>query len=448
LANVLLAAALAQATLRGAKAQAFPDPGFGDPTRLTSDDVASPPTGLPARPNVTINYGPIGPNQPLAPVRPPGWPGGNQARPQTGIAGGGPRVATALPSVSAAAKKSPADPPYDPAEIMARVGSERIQACEVLPMINRVINEAVAKDKDFLKLPEETRRAEILKIQRKYMKQAIEEIVGTKLLVSELRSEADKKVLDENEKKLRDHFNSDYLKHLQKEYKASSIPDLEARLRDLGGSIESQRTLFVEQFLAQGWLSREVKKEDKQPTHDQMLAYYREHATEWDTPAKVRWEQLTAKYTNFESRDEARAAIARWGNDIVVRRVPFAEVAKAHSQDYAAGDGGVHDWAGQGSLRSAALEEALFNLPVGTLSRILEDDEGCHIVRALERQEARRAPFNEVQAEIRQRLNDGGEKKRRAEYIEKLRAKTPVWTVFDDEAQAQGTSNGGATIVR
>ena len=90
----------------------------------------------------------------------------------------------------------------------------------------------------------------------------------------------------------------------------------------------------------------------------------------------------------------------------------------------------------------------LFQLPPNTLSRILEDDEGCHIVRVLERQEARRAPFNEVQAEIRQRLNDGGEKKRRADYIEKLRAKTPVWTVFDDEAQAQATSRGGATIVR
>ena len=125
------------------------------------------------------------------------------------------------------------------------------------------------------------------------------------------RAEADKKAIDENEKTLRDLFNDQYLKQLQKQYQASSIPDLEAKLQALGGSIESQRTLFLDQYMAQGWLSRQVKKEDKEPAHAEMLAYYRAHATDWDTPARVRWEQLTAKFANFKSREEARSAIAR-----------------------------------------------------------------------------------------------------------------------------------------
>ncbi|MEX0675693.1 MAG: hypothetical protein WD063_01375, partial [Pirellulales bacterium] len=243
--------------------QAFADPGFGDPINLSGPTQ---PNGLPpaAYPNVygPNSYGTGSPNRPGAPVRPPSWPGGNpqpagaDASVRGGVPPSGHRVATALPATVAPLKKSPADPPYDPAEILARVASERIQACEVLPMINRAIHQAVQQDEQFAKLSEEARQHEIYKAQRVYMQVALKEMIGTKLLVAELRSSADKKALDENEKKIRDFFNTTYLKHLQDDYKASSIPDLETKLREFGGSIESQRTLFIEQNLASGWLGQ------------------------------------------------------------------------------------------------------------------------------------------------------------------------------------------------
>jgi PPIC-type PPIASE domain len=421
-----------------ALAQPIPDPGFGDPTHLTSDPASGlPPSGAgtnPYLPNATV---PSAPHYPAAAVRPASWPGGNpppQAA-QPNVPGGFPangyRVATTSPPRGAASKESPADPPYDPAEILARVGSERIQACEVLPMINRAIRNAVNDSPEFAKLPPEAQQREIYKAQKAYLQAALKEITGTKLLVSELRGAADKKALDENEKKIRDFFNAQYLKRLQDEYKASSIPDLEDKLRAFGGSIESQRRLFVEQNLASGWLNQQVKHGDKEPTPDEMLAYYRAHLKDWETPARARWEQLTARFANFGSREEARAALARWGNDVLVRGVPFAEVAKAHSQDYAADAGGLHDWASRGSLRSAALDQALFQLPPSVMSRILEDDEGYHIIRIVERTEARTAPFSEAQVDIRKQLHDGGQDQRKKDYIEKLRQRTPIWTVFD-----------------
>lgn len=432
-----------------ALAQPFSDPGFGDPLHLSGSDMPSglPPVGYPTNPYLPNSYGPRPPNQPSAPIRPPGWPGGNP-RP-AGVAANGHRVATALPSTRLPFKKSPADPPYDPAEILAHVGSERIQACEVLPMINRVIFRAVQEDERFAKLSEEARQREIHNAQRAYMQVALKEMIGTKLLVAELRAAADKGALEDNQKKIRDFFNNTYLKHLQADYKACSIPDLDDKLRQLGGSIESQRTLFIEQHLASGWLDQAVQHEDKEPTHDEMLAYYRGHQKDWETPARTRWEQLSAKFVNFNSREEATATLARWGNDILVRRVPFAAVAKAHSQDYAADDGGVHDWASRGSLRSTVLEEALFSLPVNALSQILQDDEGCHIVRVLAREEARQAPFTEVQPEIRKQLHDGGEEQRQADYIETLRKRTPVWTVFDeDEDPTAAAAAAGAPLAR
>jgi parvulin-like peptidyl-prolyl isomerase len=422
-----------------ALAQPLSDPGFGDPTTLggTPAGGGAPPLN-PLNPNQPGSYVPQAPAQPGMAVRPNGWPGG-AATPVPGapLPPGGPRMAAAVAGVSPAAKKSPADPPYDPAEILARVGSERIQACEVLPMVNRAINKAVAESPEFAKLSPEDRQHEIDKAQKAYVQQAIKEMINTKLLVAEVRGNADKKALEENEKNIRDYFNGKYMAHLLEEYEAPSVIELENKLRALGGSIDSQRALFIEQSLASGWLNQAVKKEDKEPAHDEMLAYYRAHITDWETPARARWEQLTARWANFKTREEAKAAIARWGNDVVVRRRPFAEVAKAHSQDFAADEGGVHDWASRGSLKSAALDEAIFSVPVGAMSRILEDEEGCHIIRVLAREDAKRAPFTEAQPEIRKQLHDGGVNKRKMDYIKKLRENVPVWTVFDEEQPAQ-----------
>ena len=342
-------------------------------------------------------------------------------------------MATATPTAPSPSKKSPADAPYDPAEILARIGAERVQACEVLPMINRAINNALKENPQFAQLSPEERQSEIHKAQKSFLRMALKEMINTKLLVAEFRAAADLKALEQNEKRIRDHFNNEHLKVLQQEYEASSVIDLENKLRTLGGSIESQRALYVEQNLAAGWLSQAVKKEDKEPTHDDMLAYYRKHGEKWDNPARARWEQITAKWANFNSRGETIAALAAWGDDVLVRGVPMAQVAKAHSQDFAADDGGVHDWATKGSLRSTVIDAALFTLPVGSLSRIIEDEEGCHIIRVLERDDAKRTPFTEVQTEIKQALHDGGESQRRKEYLDKLLETTPVWTVFDEE---------------
>jgi parvulin-like peptidyl-prolyl isomerase len=91
----------------------------------------------------------------------------------------------------------------------------------------------------------------------------------------------------------------------------------------------------------------------------------------------------------------------------------------------------------KGSLRSQPIDEALFTLPVGAMSRILQDDEGCHIIRVVERDEIKRASFAEVQPEIKKALQSGGEAERKKEYIESLREKTPVWSVFDESPEAQ-----------
>ena len=124
----------------------------------------------------------------------------------------------------------------------------------------------------------------------------------------------------------------------------------------------------------------------------------------------------------------------RWGNEVWSGK-PFAEVAKAHSQEPHAEDGGLHDWTTKGALRSTVLDEAVFapSLPPGALSPILEDLDGFHIVRVIERQPVNRTPFADVQNDIKKRLHDGDKDRQRVAYINKLREQMPVMTIFDED---------------
>jgi parvulin-like peptidyl-prolyl isomerase len=108
-------------------------------------------------------------------------------------------------------------------------------------------------------------------------------------------------------------------------------------------------------------------------------------------------------------------------------------VAKKHSEAPSASDGGQYDWVTRGSLASQVLDEAIFTLPTNKLSPILEDDRGFHIIRVLERQDARRTDFVSAQEEIREKLKKEKIQQQVTAYVDRLKTKTRVWTVFDDE---------------
>ena len=57
----------------------------------------------------------------------------------------------------------------------------------------------------------------------------------------------------------------------------------------------------------------------------------------------------------------------------------------------------------KGDARAEAIQ-AIFSLPIGQLSPILEDERGFHIVRVVERQDMSRTPFSELQPEIKKKI--------------------------------------------
>lgn len=84
-------------------------------------------------------------------------------------------------------------------------------------------------------------------------------------------------------------------------------------------------------------------------------------------------------------------------------RARFAEIAKKHSEDSAAKDGGDLGWIERGQL-DPKLEEVVFTIPPGIMSGIVGTPSGYHIVLVDDKKPAGAKPFEEVRRDIREFL--------------------------------------------
>jgi hypothetical protein len=262
------------------------------------------------------------------------------------------------------------------------------------------------------------------------MRQRLENLIDTKMLLIEARREIPKENMPKIEKKVKEIYDQEQIPKLIDGKKIKSRTELFKAMRDAGTSLEEQQRQFLERSLAAQYVHKKIGDE-KEITHEDMLAYYREHLTDYETAPRARWEHVAASLANYPSKADAYAKIAGWGNEIF-QGAPLTDIARKHSDDFSSENGGLNDWTTQGSLASEVLDKAIFVLPIGQLSPILEDATGFHIVRVVERQDLQRKPFGEVQAEIKKKIKAEREGVAMKKYIADLRKRVKVWTIFDD----------------
>ncbi len=260
--------------------------------------------------------------------------------------------------------------------------------------------------------------------------QVIDQHIETLLVYVDACRELPADKLPEIRKNVDKAFDEHQLPRLMEEEGVANSLEFEQRLRERGMSLERMRKMFFERGLAQEWMRKNTMASEE-IAHADLIAWYQNHLEDYDYPARARFEVLTVKTGLKRSRAEAWEILAGMGNEVLAGR-PFAEVAKSRSEGPTAASGGGFDWTCQGSLAAPKLNEAIFSLPIGELSAIIEDGEAVHIVRVVERKEAGRTSFVEAQVGIRKQLIEERRKTAADEYLAKLRARTPVWTVFDD----------------
>jgi hypothetical protein len=372
---------------------------------------------------------------------------------------------------------------FAPGQIVGRVGDKTILYCDVAPIVNLRMAPVLAKAKS----PAE-RQAMEAAYRDPLTKNVIDQLVFNKMLLmefergmpSELRTDAKKRAESEGKlkKTIRNAFESSLtaarekvskasqedienlmrqdativrLALLMKERQLESPGELDVVLHEYGTSLELQIRDYGEYMMGMeaartqlgiGNSSGPKAKPKKEITHQEMLDYYQAHVADYYIPAKVRFEILTAKFSKFSGdRNAAYDAIVRMGNEIVLGGTPFPAVARKHSHEPHAQDGGYYDWVSPGSLASKPIDQAIFSVEVDKLSQIIEDETGFHILHVLERKDPGQISFLEAQEGIREAIDNQRRSAEREKYFATIRARTKVWTIFDPpiETAAQPT---------
>ncbi len=376
---------------------------------------------------VNTQYGvvPGPPSRPVQASRPQSWPGTEvrpkQWAPQNWSPPGRGPAGEHLPQAEMK--------PCEGAQIIARVGSDVILAGEVMPGVD----ELIAANKDRIPADQLEKQRELL------IRQRLNSYIETKLIYQDARRSIPEENFPQVEKSLKKHFEQVELKDLMKRAKVDTRQQLEEKLRSMGSSLQQRRRAFVQRTLAEQWI-RQKAKLDGEITCDQMLDYYNNHLSEFDRPARARWEELMVRFSKHPGKAEAHALIAHMGNQVLAGAA-LAQVARVGSDGATASEGGQRDWTTKGSLVSEVFDRALFALPVGRLSPILESDRGFYIIRVTEREDAHRVPFLEAQVEIEKKIRRQRTRKEMQTYLARLKDTIPVWTVFDDQPADQQLSN-------
>jgi hypothetical protein len=274
------------------------------------------------------------------------------------------------------------------------------------------------------------------------MRREVAQLVDRKLLYNQFRRNVPQENLPRIEQNLIEPFEQHELPNLMKTLKVTNQRDLEREIARLGSSLTDVQRAFNERVIATEWIRSKVKiNEEVSP--EELTEYYHAHLTDYDYPTKARWEELMVRKDRFKDPREAYAEMAKLGNEVwqrgsqqPVRGAAFADVAKAKSDGFTAKDGGVHGWTTKGALQCEAINEALFALQVGQMSPILDSGPAFHIVRVLERKEAGRQPFTEVQGDIREKLKDQRFSAAVEKYLAQLRQDARIWTAFTGNVSA------------
>jgi hypothetical protein len=311
-------------------------------------------------------------------------------------------------------------------QVIARVDDQVVLACEVLWHVNLLLEQNHVK----------AAADRVEGIRRELLKREVMTMVDRKLLFNEFRRNVPAENMPKIEENLRQPFEERELPDLMKQLKVDNQRDLEIRLAQLGSSLADVRRGFNERVIAQEWIRSKVKvNEDVGP--DEMADYYHTHLADYEYPSQARWEELMVRKDRFKDPADAYAELANIANQAYndgiekgVHGPAFAQIAKEKSDGFTAKDGGVHDWTTKGALSCKAIDDALFTLQVGQMSPIIDSGPAFHVVRVLERKEAGRKPFTEVQADIRDRLKEKRYSKEAVKYLTKLRSDARVWTVY------------------
>ena len=323
--------------------------------------------------------------------------------------------------------------PEDPAAIIAYVGRSPILMGDVSGKVESQINEAISRSGG--QFPAEQLQVARVNLTRNLLQQLIQtrmmreafllDQVGTES--AEKRAEADSRLTS----RARQMFFETEVPELRKQYKVEELTDLDAALREKGSSLALRQREFMDAMLGHLYIRSKVEREPT-VTVAEINEYYEMHTDDYQRPARARWEQLSVRFDKFPDKKAAHAAIWEMGREAYFGGSMQA-VARQSSQEPFASRGGLHEWTSKGALASNPIDQQVFSIPLNAMSEIIEDQDGYHIIRVLDRQDAGITPVSEVQDSIRGIIRKEKIAESQRQVLDQMQVMVPVWSLFPED---------------
>jgi parvulin-like peptidyl-prolyl isomerase len=323
--------------------------------------------------------------------------------------------------------------PEDPAAVIAVVGASKILLGDVKPKVDGIINDAIAKSSK--EVPADEVKFLRVNLTRGLLRQLVQnKMMRESFLLSQVGTQAAEKREEAStmmSARARQLFVDSEVPELLKRHGVTDMTQLDEKLRAEGTSLHAKQREFTDAMLGHMYMRSAVEKEPEVSLAE-IVRYYSEHHGEYEHKSQARWEQLTVYFKNFPSREAADQAIREMGREAYFGG-SMQSVARQKSQEPLASSGGVHDWTNQGSLASDTLDQQIFSLPLNQLSEVIEDDNGFHIIRVLQRKAAGFIPLSELQEDIKKKIQQQKVAAAQRKMVDEMSKLVPVWTMFPQD---------------
>lgn len=313
-----------------------------------------------------------------------------------------------------------ANNPLSGSQTVAIVNGAPILASEVLERYGSQLDEAKKK------LPPD----QFEEARRMLIKRDLDGHIERKLLAEGLRAMLKKEQIEMLNNFINQAFETEVAR-MMKEADVNTRLELEQELRNQHTSLANLKTNFTNQRMAMEFLGTKTKS-DVKIGRPEMLRHYREHQEDYYVEPRVKWQQLLVDFRKHSGRAGAQDRL----NEIVEKLRPtqganFTEVAKEMSDGPNAANGGRWEWTKKGSIADKRIDNALFELPPGRPSQVFESPDSFKIVLVNQREEGRYKPFDELQDEIKDKIEKDRRKVAAQEFIDDMMAKAEITTIFD-----------------
>jgi parvulin-like peptidyl-prolyl isomerase len=262
------------------------------------------------------------------------------------------------------------------------------------------------------------------------IRQLLKEHIQRRLLAEALRETLDKDQMERLDQAINSMYEQQ-VERLKKQFKVNTEHEVDLELQKQNETtLAKLKYNFAVQAMAGAY--REGKADPKVSFgRPELLQYYEEHATDYDYPTRVRWQQLSVSCEKHGGRDGALSRLEEAVNKLKAGE-DFGVVAQEYSDGANAKKGGDFGWSQPESIADDKVRQALTDLEPGTISPVIESGSSFRLVLVNDRREAGRLPFDKVQGKIQKKLEDEARKEAEQKLLEKLYAEAIVETIFDE----------------